>query len=103
MNEMKICTTLGYVVSQILFNKFPSSRGFVKQYNQELCMSSIARCFTKRPLKRMKWIPKMVTPTESNSLEITQMNLETTAVLNKHVQEVSNLCVIILTVILGKP
>ena len=26
----------------------PSSRGLVKQYNQELCISSITRCFTKR-------------------------------------------------------
>ena len=36
--------------------EMPSLKGFVKQYNQELCISSIARCFTKglqsRPLKR---------------------------------------------------
>ena len=66
--NLKIYTTLDYIVSLILlFNavnlllptdtygwrcesetRVPSSRGLVKQYNQELCISLITRCFTKR-------------------------------------------------------
>ena len=51
--KLKIYTTLGYIVSLILLNlghvfqvqeeletSVPSSRGLVKQYNQELCISS---------------------------------------------------------------
>ena len=51
----KIYTTLDYIVSQILLNLRHVLKGFVKQYNQELCISSITRCFTERlqmkPLK----------------------------------------------------
>ena len=61
---LKICRTLGHIVSLILLNlghvfrwrcksetRVPSSRGLVKRYNQELCISSNSRCFTKsRPL-----------------------------------------------------
>ena len=69
-SNLKIYTTLGYIVSLILLNlghvfRFriisrmclirceseilvPSSRGSVKQYNQELCISSKSGCFTKR-------------------------------------------------------
>ena len=66
---LKIYTTLCYIVPQSLLNfgkRVSLSHrhtslyyiwlyGFVKQYNQELCISSITRCFTKRlhlrPLK----------------------------------------------------
>ena len=79
IGRLKICTTLGYIVSLILFELgtrvslshrqpyvsmlyesetcVPSSRGFVIQYNQELCISSITRCFTKRLQSRpLQWI-----------------------------------------------
>ena len=77
LSFFKIYATLGYIVSLILLNlghvfrfrfrivsrmchirltmnlghktRAPSSRGLVKQYNQELCISSNLRCFTKRP------------------------------------------------------
>ena len=36
--------------------RVPSSRGLVKQYNHELCISSITRCFAKRFQSRLlKW------------------------------------------------
>ena len=36
--------------------RVPSSRGLVKQYNQELCISSKSRCFTKRLQSRpLNW------------------------------------------------
>ena len=36
--------------------RVPSSRGLVKQYNQELCISSNSRCFTKRLQSRpLNW------------------------------------------------
>ena len=58
--NLKIYTTLGYIVSLILFResetRVPSSRGLVKQYNQELCMSSNFKCFTKRLQSRpLNW------------------------------------------------
>ena len=58
--NLKTCTTLGYIVSLFLLNfghvfsfrfretPVPSSRGIVKQCNQELCISWNSRCFTKR-------------------------------------------------------
>ena len=56
---LEIYTTIGYIV--ILFRidakgEHPSSRGLVKQYNQELCISPITRCFTKRlQSTSLKW------------------------------------------------
>ena len=74
---LKIYTTLGYIVSLILLNlghvfrfrivsrmwntydsetRVPSSRRLVKQYNQELCISSNLRCFTKKLQSRpLNW------------------------------------------------
>ena len=37
--------------------RVPSSRGLVKQYNQELCISLITRCFAKRLQSRpLNWL-----------------------------------------------
>ena len=75
-NILKIYTTLGYIVSLILLNlghvfRFrivsPSSRGLVKQYNQELCISSNARCFTKRLQSKSLNLPP-------NSQQIVQLS-----------------------------
>ena len=53
--ELKIHTTLGYIVSLILLNL-----GYVKQYKQELCLSStylLFRFITSRHLCQIKQAP----------------------------------------------
>ena len=62
----------------------PSSGGLVKQYNQELCISSISRCFTKRLQSRpLNCLEKFGLLSTSVLLEIASLLLDTKCLLTR--------------------